>query len=284
MDNVEKVVRNMEGMMRRFVESQVGKSTGSASPASVSRPPTTLDDWVMSAESSRVDEDLGSTRDNQEEVEDPAGGSGGNQLTGDPEDSRSGSGTSREEDDYLFEAATGAPFKGLLYRDERERERAKRRRARGNDGNDSDSEVEAPVRKRRGSLSLVGGSQRLSTTKQSQSLLTSLGGRPVASGGSGRLQDFLDRSEPSAETVADPIELGFCTEEQGRHLLDLYYQGAHAFLPVFDPVTDTWERWVIASHCIAETSLRSRSPFCVTTILMAGQIAASGSGKPDDWR
>ncbi|WOO78147.1 uncharacterized protein LOC62_01G001697 [Vanrija pseudolonga] len=264
MDNVEKVVRSMEGMMRRFVESQVGKSTGSASPASV-RPPTTLDDWVLSAESSRVDEDLGSTRDNHEETEDPVGGSVGIQHAGDPEDSRSGSGTSRDEDDYLFEASTGAPFKGLLYRDERERERAKRRRARGNEGNDSDSEVEAPVRKRRGSLSLVGGSQRLSSTKQSQSLLTSLGGRPVASGGSGRLQDFLDRAEPSAETVSDPIELGFCTEEQGRHLLDLYYQGAHAFLPVFDPVTDTWE------------SLRSRSPFCVTTILMAGQIAASGS-------
>ncbi|KAL1407973.1 hypothetical protein Q8F55_004770 [Vanrija albida] len=262
MDNVEKIVRNMEGMMRRFMESQ-GKTTprSLASPSvsvSASQPPTTLDDWVMSA-SSRADDDLRAvTHDKSAEHALP--------TTVDedlPDDGRSGSG-SRDEDDYLFDAATGAPFKGLLYHDERERLRAKRRREQGGE---SDSE-ELPARKRAGSPSLLGASQRLSSTKQSQSLLTSLGGRPVVSGGSGRLQDFMDRAEPTVDPAADPIELGFCSEDEGRHLLELYYQGAHAFLPVFDPATDTWE------------SLRARSPFCVTTILMAGQIAASGSEHP----
>ena len=36
-------------------------------------------------------------------------------------------------------------------------------------------------------------------------------------------------------------------------------------MPVFDPAVDTWD------------SLRARSSFCITAILMAGQIAAAAT-------
>ncbi|WWC93100.1 uncharacterized protein L201_008065 [Kwoniella dendrophila CBS 6074] len=63
---------------------------------------------------------------------------------------------------------------------------------------------------------------------------------------------------PSSK-LSDPIVDGICTEAHGKGLFDLFFRGAHAFIPVFDPSMDTWE------------SLRRRSPFSISAILFVGQ-------------
>ncbi|WRT65340.1 uncharacterized protein IL334_002283 [Kwoniella shivajii] len=63
----------------------------------------------------------------------------------------------------------------------------------------------------------------------------------------------------SSVAPLDPIELGLCSEIYGRELFALFFHGAHAFIPVFDPSKDTLE------------SLRDRSSFSITAILFVGQ-------------
>jgi hypothetical protein len=55
----------------------------------------------------------------------------------------------------------------------------------------------------------------------------------------------------------NPVQMGFCTEAQGRALFDLFMQ-AQVYVPIFDPDVDTWE------------SLCERSPFAVTAVVMVG--------------
>ncbi|WWC68880.1 uncharacterized protein I206_102816 [Kwoniella pini CBS 10737] len=68
----------------------------------------------------------------------------------------------------------------------------------------------------------------------------------------------------------DPIARGICTESHGRQLFDLFFRGAHAFIPVYDPTTDTWE------------SLRQRSSFSISVILFVGQKIMDAGNVPSD--
>jgi len=68
----------------------------------------------------------------------------------------------------------------------------------------------------------------------------------------------------------DPIELGYCTEEEGKELFDAFFQHAHQFIPILDPREDTWE------------DLRARSPFCITAILLIALRGREGCGPPSE--
>ncbi|WWD16319.1 hypothetical protein CI109_100745 [Kwoniella shandongensis] len=69
-------------------------------------------------------------------------------------------------------------------------------------------------------------------------------------------------------SLSDPVDLGMCDEVQGKELFDLFFQGAHSFMPVYDPSEDTWQ------------SLRSRSPFSIAAILFVGK-KIQDAGKPE---
>ncbi|OWZ63969.1 hypothetical protein AYX14_00154 [Cryptococcus neoformans] len=70
--------------------------------------------------------------------------------------------------------------------------------------------------------------------------------------------------------MRDPINLGFCSEAQGKDLFDMFFRGAHSFMPVFDPSRDSWE------------SLRHRSPFCISAILFVGQKIKDAGHEPSN--
>ncbi|KAL1406641.1 hypothetical protein Q8F55_008347 [Vanrija albida] len=53
----------------------------------------------------------------------------------------------------------------------------------------------------------------------------------------------------------NPIDEGFCTEEEGRAMFDLFMANSHQFIPIFDLETDTFEL------------LRMRFPFTLTVII-----------------
>ncbi|WVQ94594.1 hypothetical protein IAU59_001674 [Kwoniella sp. CBS 9459] len=57
----------------------------------------------------------------------------------------------------------------------------------------------------------------------------------------------------------DPIRIGLLSESEAIDLYNLFFSGAHSYIPIYDPVEDTLH------------SLRSRSSFSVTTILFVGQ-------------
>ncbi|KAK8861759.1 hypothetical protein IAR55_002582 [Kwoniella newhampshirensis] len=69
-------------------------------------------------------------------------------------------------------------------------------------------------------------------------------------------------------SLSDPVDLGLCDEVQGKELFDLFFQGAHSFMPVYDPSQDTWQ------------SLRRRSPFSIAAILFVGK-RIQDAGKPE---
>ncbi|WWC86390.1 uncharacterized protein L201_001266 [Kwoniella dendrophila CBS 6074] len=64
----------------------------------------------------------------------------------------------------------------------------------------------------------------------------------------------------------DPVDLGWCTLEKGKHLFDLFFERCGCYMPCFDPENDTWE------------SLRSRSPFAITTIIAVAAKCEDASG------
>ena len=68
--------------------------------------------------------------------------------------------------------------------------------------------------------------------------------------------------------MLDPIDLGFCTEEEAERLFNLFFDKSHLFLPVFEPLTDTL------------SSLQSRSPFAVTVILLVALLSETSSENP----
>jgi hypothetical protein len=68
----------------------------------------------------------------------------------------------------------------------------------------------------------------------------------------------------------DPVELWFCTEEEGRDLFNAFFKHAHGFIPILDPREDTWE------------DLRARSPFCVTVILLIALRGREGCSPPSE--
>ncbi|RXK36515.1 hypothetical protein M231_06237 [Tremella mesenterica] len=64
----------------------------------------------------------------------------------------------------------------------------------------------------------------------------------------------------------DPMDLGWCSEERGKQLYDVFFQRCHMYMPCFDPEVDTWD------------SLRRRSPFCITAIMMVGAKVEDAGG------
>lgn len=68
----------------------------------------------------------------------------------------------------------------------------------------------------------------------------------------------------------DAVELGIVTEEEGRELMSIYYSGSSNFIPCYDPCYDTWD------------SLKIRSPFSITTIVMVGARVRDGGGPVSD--
>jgi hypothetical protein len=81
----------------------------------------------------------------------------------------------------------------------------------------------------------------------------------------------------TVHAYADVVDLGYCTEETGRRLFDLwvrasrtddrFFQGSLIYMPVYEAKVDTWE------------SLRKRSPFSITTLIMAGAKVEDGGGE-----
>ncbi|GMK59747.1 hypothetical protein CspeluHIS016_0803530 [Cutaneotrichosporon spelunceum] len=70
--------------------------------------------------------------------------------------------------------------------------------------------------------------------------------------------------------VADPVTMGLVSEEDGRCLFDAFYKSAYPFTPVFDPKRDTWE------------SLRDRSPYCITVMLLIALRQREAAGAASD--
>ncbi|WOO83172.1 Protein priB [Vanrija pseudolonga] len=66
----------------------------------------------------------------------------------------------------------------------------------------------------------------------------------------------------------DPIELGLCSESEGKELFDRFFAFSHQFVPILDPREDTWDE------------LRRRSPFLLTVLLLAAARAREGAGPP----
>lgn len=64
----------------------------------------------------------------------------------------------------------------------------------------------------------------------------------------------------------DVVSLGLVSEEEGRMLFDLYFEGSNAFLPLFDLCHDNWD------------SLRLRSPFITSAIIAVGARVRDGGG------
>lgn len=69
---------------------------------------------------------------------------------------------------------------------------------------------------------------------------------------------------------ADPITTGLISEAEGKLLFDAFFQYAHPFTPVFDPREDTFD------------SLRRRSPFCMTVIMLVALKQREATGPPSE--
>ncbi|THC91546.1 hypothetical protein EYZ11_008986 [Aspergillus tanneri] len=64
-----------------------------------------------------------------------------------------------------------------------------------------------------------------------------------------------ESSSSSADLKSDVVERGLLAEEQARSIYERFMTGSKNFLPLFDPIRDTFD------------SIRSRSPFCFSVVL-----------------
>ncbi|ORY28943.1 hypothetical protein BCR39DRAFT_180451 [Naematelia encephala] len=231
MGKVHNGMLHMEKLLRRLVDEDSSKT--SSSPVDWHAPlPTTLDEWVDSNIPSNPTT-LFQGPSLSVQIEEP--------TIDDLQERSSNGDVSRrgeeedDDDDFLLEAAMGAPMRDLLHKDEDER-----------------------LRQETHPFSMISSTISAESSWRTNTNLIKRIHEPIPTQRGDLLQSY-----------PDPIDLGFCTEEEGRRLFGLFFQGAHAFVPIFDPVSDTWE------------SLRSRSSFCITAILMAGQIVADADGPND---
>lgn len=191
MEFVHSSMRNMEAMIRRLVEPGGSNKSSEGGALDV---PRTLDEWVLSSGGS-YDQPVPSgvagaalpdvvsrqVRTVEAGAQHPQ--SPGPHLEQDDHD--------QDNDDFLLDAATGAPMKDILYRDEEERLRQEsmlptHTRPRVNlvdKGRSADTRVHDPFRRI---------------------------GVPIPVQRGDRLRDF-----------PDPIQLGHCSEQEGRRLFDL---------------------------------------------------------------
>ncbi|WWC69418.1 uncharacterized protein I206_103357 [Kwoniella pini CBS 10737] len=66
----------------------------------------------------------------------------------------------------------------------------------------------------------------------------------------------------------DAVSEGLVSEQEGRDMVQIYYMGSSNFIPCFDPAFDTWD------------SIRTRSPFGITTMIFVGARVRDGGGPP----
>ncbi len=64
----------------------------------------------------------------------------------------------------------------------------------------------------------------------------------------------------------DVVALGLVQEQEAKQLFDLFFEGCHAFIPIFDLERDTWD------------GLRDRSPFLISSIVAIGARVRDGGG------
>ncbi|KAI1621763.1 hypothetical protein EDD37DRAFT_494991 [Exophiala viscosa] len=76
-----------------------------------------------------------------------------------------------------------------------------------------------------------------------------------AAGWTAENQSKWNRRDNSRHTRRDIIARGLIEEAEARHLFDIYMHGGNVFVPVFDPILDTFD------------SIRQRSAFTLTVIL-----------------
>lgn len=106
---------------------------------------------------------------------------------------------------------------------------------------------------------------------------------------------LFQRDDLQPHEYPDPVQRGFCTEQEGRHLFEMCVTG------VGTPLTAGTSKARMPScpssiRCmtlgtgrsrgcgvLADGSLRARSPFCLTVIMIAGQLAMSGNGEVVAW-
>ncbi|GFZ45481.1 hypothetical protein JCM24511_03207 [Saitozyma sp. JCM 24511] len=163
----------------------------------------------------------------------------------------SGSGNELEEsdeDDPLESAALMQPLRMLT-----DREEAARLRAEGH----------------------YGGLQRRTQTpalapdhsdRQQQPIHDIVSDRPQKRPRRETHSDHIREKGDLSRSFRDPVALGYCGEERAKQLFQLFMDKSHPFMPVLDAERDTWE------------SLRRRSAFCITAILVAASQAGDGSG------
>jgi hypothetical protein len=149
-----------------------------------------------------------------------------------------------EEDDPLVSAVRNEPFRMMTNREENKRLREEGHAAPhiptgcsfGNGTGNTPSDTYDESRK----------SKRAKTTP----------GDTSAYDAAGRL---VRKKGDTSATFLDPVHLGFVTEEQGRKMFDeyvtcptlgswrectenRYMRYSHPFIPVMDPIYDTWDR------------------------------------------
>lgn len=64
----------------------------------------------------------------------------------------------------------------------------------------------------------------------------------------------------------DCVGLGYCDEEKAKQMYNLFMEGSLVYMPCFDPEIDTFE------------SMRKRSPFCLTAVVMVGAKITDAAG------
>ncbi|WOO78127.1 uncharacterized protein LOC62_01G001680 [Vanrija pseudolonga] len=221
MDVVQSSMKNVEAMLRTLVEAKTG--SGSASAASKQSPRSGSSyrsgSAAPTATSTPIPPDLPPPGWAQLTASSASPHAGSNSTPGSampasavrrgsaPQQAERAGAPEESEDEDDDEALKASPMRHIIYHEEEERRRT----------------------------------QEVSGTR---STLDDDDGKPPAY----PLNSLLfQRDDLQPHEYPDPVQRGFCTEQEGRHLFEI---------------------------------LRARSPFCITVIMIAGQLAMSGNGYP----
>ncbi|GFZ45445.1 hypothetical protein JCM24511_03171 [Saitozyma sp. JCM 24511] len=79
-------------------------------------------------------------------------------------------------------------------------------------------------------------------------------------------EGVLHRRGALAREFADPVSLGFCSEQEAERLYNSYFANSHIYIPLYDPAFDTFKR--MREHC----------PLSLTAIIMIGKKAEDNGG------
>ncbi|KIR69390.1 hypothetical protein I314_00501, partial [Cryptococcus bacillisporus CA1873] len=82
-----------------------------------------------------------------------------------------------------------------------------------------------------------------------------------------KIRGELKLVQKGNHSFPDPVDLGWCSLSKGKELFGLFFDRCAPYVPCFDPSYDTWD------------SLRSRSPFAITTIIYVAQRCVDAGGE-----